>query len=62
MEDAIPDIRVYVHAEEGRRLGELEQDGNSFVYMWLNIGGRDEQDLQEKKEYCLKHLLFIFRD
>jgi len=56
----IPDARIYICATQGKKLSYFLQDGSSFRYMLLNLGGRDEQDLQEKKDYCLRSLPFTF--
>lgn len=55
-----PGIRVEVLASEGRTLSHELQDGCSFRYGIVNLGGRDWQDVQEKFEDCRRRLGFKF--
>ena len=56
-----PDIRVEVLAAEGRKLSEEMQDGHSFRYGIVSLGGRDWQDVVAKFEECRQQLRFEFR-
>lgn len=56
-----PDIRVEVLAAEGRKLSDEMQDGHSFRYGIVSLGGRDRQDVVEKFEECRHQLRFAFR-
>ena len=47
-----PDIRVELHATPGRKLSDEFQDGKSYRYGILNLGGRDLADVLEQFESC----------
>ena len=53
-----PDVRVEVLATEGRRLSQEMQDGRSFRYGILNIGGRDRKDVLTIFDRCQTMLSF----
>jgi hypothetical protein len=55
-----PEIRVEILASAGHRLSEEMQDGHSFRYGIVNLGGRDRQDIREKFDDCRQRLSFIF--
>jgi hypothetical protein len=40
-----PEIRIELHAQIGRRLSHDLQDGHSFRYGIVNLGGRDREDV-----------------
>ena len=51
-----PDIRVELHATPGRKLSDEFQDGKSYRYGVLNLGGRDLADVLEQFESCRAEL------
>jgi hypothetical protein len=53
-----PDVRVEVLATEGKRLSQEMQDGRSFRYGILNIGGRDRDDVLATFDRCRAMLSF----
>jgi biotin carboxylase len=52
IERSYPDVRVEIHATAGRRLSDELQDGASFRYGIVNLGGRDLADVLAKFEAC----------
>jgi biotin carboxylase len=56
IECAYPDIRVEVHATPGRKLSDELQDGASFRYGIVNLGGEDRADVFAKFEACQAEL------
>ena len=51
-----PDIRVELHATQGRKLSDEFQDGRSYRYGIVNLGGRDRDQVLEQFEACRKNL------
>jgi biotin carboxylase len=51
-----PDVRVELHATVGRKLSQELQDGQSYRYGIVNLGGRDREDVLEQFEACRKRL------
>jgi hypothetical protein len=47
-----PDIRVEIHATTGRRLSDELQDGASYRYGIVSLGGRDRADVLTRFEAC----------
>jgi biotin carboxylase len=47
-----PNIRVEIHATAGRRLSDELQDGTSFRYGIVSLGGRDLADVLYRFETC----------
>ena len=47
-----PDIRVELHATVGRKLSDEFQDGKSYRYGVVNLGGRDLADVLEQFAAC----------
>ena len=47
-----PDIRVELHATVGRKLSAELQDGRSYRYGIVNLGGRDRADVLAQFETC----------
>ena len=45
-----PDIRVELHAAVGRKLSDELQDGHSYRYGIVNLGGRDLAEVLETFE------------
>ena len=57
-----PDSRVYTYVQEGEKLSDAFQDGKSFRYGLVHLGGKSEQDLLNKFERCKEILNFQFVD
>ncbi len=57
-----PDARVYTFVNVGEKLSDAFQDGKSFRYGLIHLGGQDEQDVLEKFEWCKQVLDFQFTD
>ena len=53
-----PDVRVEVLATPGRRLSQEMQDGSSYRYGVVSIGGRDRDDVLTTFERCRSGLSF----
>ena len=51
-----PDIRIELHATVGRKLSDEFQDGRSYRYGIVNLGGRDRPDVLEQFEACRESL------
>ena len=51
-----PDVRVELHATPGRKLSDEFQDGKSYRYGVVNLGGRDLADVLEQSESCRARL------
>ena len=57
-----PDSRIEVFAEQGQLLSDCLQDGCSFRYAIINIGGSDRDDISRNLAECIKELNFDFAD
>ena len=55
-----PDIRIEVLATEGTRLSQQMQDGQSYRYGIINIGGGSMREILHIYEECLCKLTFVF--
>lgn len=53
-----PDARIEVLATAGRRLSHAMQDGASFRYGLINIGGNDRSDILSTFDACRRALRF----
>jgi biotin carboxylase len=51
-----PNVRVELHATVGRKLSDELQDGQSYRYGIVNLGGRDRADVLEQFEACRDRL------
>jgi biotin carboxylase len=51
-----PDARIEVHARQGRNLSDELQDGTSFRYGIVNLGGSDLEDVLARFEECRARL------
>jgi hypothetical protein len=51
-----PDVRVELHATVGRKLSDELQDGGSYRYGIINLGGQDRADVLERFDVCLELL------
>lgn len=58
LRERYPDIRIEVLATHGRRLSQEMQDGRSYRYGILSIGGRDREDVLAIYERCKTQLTF----
>ncbi len=47
-----PDIRVELHGTFGRKLSDELQDGRSYRYGIVNLGGSDRADVLAQFEAC----------
>jgi biotin carboxylase len=56
-----PDIRVEVHATPGRKLSDELQDGQSYRYGIVNLGGRDRAEVLQTFEACREKLGIVLR-
>lgn len=56
IERAYADIRIEIHATVGRRLSDELQDGTSFRYGIVSLGGRDRADVLSSFEMCQAEL------
>jgi biotin carboxylase len=56
-----PGIRVEVHATPGRKLSDELQDGQSYRYGIVSLGGRDLADVLQKFEACREKLGIVLR-
>lgn len=54
------DARIQLYVKEGDTLSDAFQDGKSFRYGLVHLGGRDRKDLFEKFERCKQLLAFQF--
>ena len=63
-EDALlkrfPDMRIELFGKPGETLSALLQDGNSFRYGIINLGGESLEDVAWRIQECEKHLAFEF--
>jgi len=51
-----PDVRVELHAAVGRKLSDDMQDGASYRYGVINLGGRDRAQVLERFARCRERL------
>ncbi|MGE5097187.1 MAG: ATP-grasp domain-containing protein [Betaproteobacteria bacterium] len=56
--EAFPDARVKVLCREGHRLSEELQDGNSFRYAVVNLGGEDRRHIATRHAQVMRELSF----
>lgn len=56
-----PDCRIEILATAGRYLSQDMQDGHSYRYAIINLGGRDRQDILSLLGHCLSGLTFTFQ-
>jgi biotin carboxylase len=56
-----PEIRVEVHATPGRKLSDELQDGQSYRYGIVNLGGRSLADVLRTFEACRQKLGIVLR-
>jgi hypothetical protein len=56
LEYLYPDVRLEIHATAGRKLSDEFQDGTSFRYGIVSLGGRDRADVLQRLEACRAEL------
>jgi hypothetical protein len=56
--ERFPDARLKVLCREGHRLSEELQDGNSFRYALLHLGGDDRKHIAERHAAAMRELPF----
>jgi biotin carboxylase len=56
-----PGIRVELHAAIGRKLSDELQDGQSYRYGIINLGGCDRDDVLEQFEACRERLGIVLQ-
>ena len=55
-----PDAIIIVDYSPGQKLSDCIQDGTSFRYGLIHLGGKDEEDLFQRYEECKNALTFSF--
>ena len=58
--EKLPDAFLEIFVQKGQRISDAFQDGKSFRYGLVHLGGRDRQELREKFDACRKMLTFRF--
>ncbi|MDP3889367.1 MAG: ATP-grasp domain-containing protein [bacterium] len=58
--EEFPDARIQFFVKTGDKLSDAFQDGKSFRYGLIHLGGRDRQDILEQFERAQQLLPFIF--
>ena len=56
VEALFPGCRIDIHGHEGRALSEEMQDGHSYRYACINLGGSTRADVLAKLEKCKRSL------
>ncbi len=56
-----PDVRVELHAAVGRKLSDELQDGQSYRYGIVNLGGRDRAEVLAQFEACRDSLGIVLQ-
>ena len=56
-----PDIRVELHGAVGRKLSAELQDGRSYRYGIVNLGGNDRADVLAQYEACRDRLGIVLQ-
>ena len=62
VKELFPDARIDILTRPGTKLSDTFQDGKSYRYGLIHLGGADRVDLFEKFEYVRKQLTFSFGD
>jgi biotin carboxylase len=55
-----PDTRIEIHATRGKNLSDELQDGKSYLYATINVGGNNKKDLLSRLGQCKRALTFKF--
>ncbi len=58
---AFPDAHIQLHVQKGQTLSEELQDGKSYLYAVINIGGKNRTDLMSRFENCKKLLSYTIQ-
>ncbi len=61
-ETLFPDARYQFYAQEGKLLSDARQDGKSFCYGIINLGGESIEDIENRFEESKKVLPFSFEN
>jgi biotin carboxylase len=56
-----PDVRVELHAAVGRKLSDELQDGQSYRYGIVNLGGRDRAEVLAQFEACRESMGIVLQ-
>lgn len=56
-----PDVRFEILTHAGRKLSQELQDGRSYRYGIVNLGGRDDADIADGLRDCLARLPFVLQ-
>ncbi len=62
VKEQFPYSEVFIKVVPGQRLSDIEQDGKSFAYALIHLGGNDRNDIDQKLIQCKKILSFNFSD
>lgn len=57
---AFPESRVQIFVQPGQKLSDTFQDGKSFRYGLIHLGGTTKQDLLDRYNRCMRLLPFKF--
>ncbi len=55
-----PEMRTEIYIQPGKKLQDILQDGKSYRYGLIHLGGRDKNELYRKYEDCKRLLQFEF--
>ncbi len=55
---SFPDARIQLHVQKGQKLSDELQDGKSYLYAIINLGGMNKQDLLQRFEQCKNMLVY----
>lgn len=58
--EQFPDVRIELLADPGKQLSDYVQDGHTYRYTLINIGGKTKDDMLERFERCKALLPFLF--
>ncbi len=58
---SFPDARIQLHVQKGQTLSEELQDGKSYLYAIINMGGKNKKDLIDRFENCKKLLPYTIQ-
>jgi hypothetical protein len=61
LESVFADIRIEVYASKGKRLSAYLQDGSTYRYAVINVGGENSGDIAQKLATCKSKLTFEFK-
>ena len=60
LQTLFPDVRIELYGQEGKKLSKVLQDGKSFRYACVHLGGNSRNEVFEKLKECKKLLTFQF--